>query len=315
MQKSKRNKTITLNQDEIKYLSLSLIKDVKENIEINNIVNKVILGSMFDVYKYLPDSFVDLLILDPPYNLNKDFGEVSFKRMSDDKYRDYFEDIIIKLKHTLKANASIYVCGDWYNSSSLQSVLSKHFNVRNRITWQREKGRGAKKNWKNAHEDIYFATMSNEYTFNVDKVKTRKSVIAPYKENGKPKDWKETEDGNFRDTYPSNFWDEMSVPYWSMSENTEHPTQKPEKLMAKLILASSNENDIIFDPFLGSGTSCVVAKKLGRQYIGIEIDKIYASVSMKRILDANLGDRIQGYSDGVFWQRNSLNSSKKDKQK
>ena len=106
MQKSKRNKTITLNQDEIKYFYEYLIKDVKENIEISNIVNKIILGNMFDAYKYLPQSFVDLLILDPPYNLNKDFGEVSFKRMSDDKYSDYFEDIIIKLKHTLKPIAT-----------------------------------------------------------------------------------------------------------------------------------------------------------------------------------------------------------------
>ena len=113
-------------------------------------------------------------------------------------------------------------------------------------------------------EDIWFATLSNKYTFNVDDVKIRRKVIAPYRIEGKPKDWTETEDGNFRDTCPSNFWDDISVPYWSMSENTAHPTQKPEKLIAKLILASSNADDFIFDPFLGSGTTSVVAKKLGR---------------------------------------------------
>ena len=69
-----------------------------------------------------------------------------------------------------------------------------------------------------------------------------------YKVDGKPKDWEETESGNFRNTYPSNFWDDISIPYWSMPENTAHPTQKPEKLLAKLILASSNPGDIVFDP-------------------------------------------------------------------
>lgn len=306
MTKSKKNKTIVLNQSEVEVLSKHLVKDIRDGTEVSDIIDKIILGDILNISHCLPSSFVDLLILDTPYNLNKDFGGMSFKRLSIDEYLQYFENIILKIKHTLKPNASIYVCGDWYTSTSLHMVLSKHFNVQNRITWQREKGRGAKKNWKNSHEDIYFATMSKDYTFNVDKVKTRKRVIAPYKVNGVPKDWQETEEGNFRDTYPSNFWNDLSIPYWSMAENTEHPTQKPEKLLAKLILASSNENDIVFDPFLGSGTSCVVAKKLARKYLGVEINEIYASLSMKRVLEAKVNDRIQGYNDGVFWERNSL---------
>ena len=69
----------------------------------------------------------------------------------------------------------------------------------------------------------------------------------------------ETDDGNYRNTCPSNFWDDITVPFWSMPENTAHPTQKPEKLLAKLILASSREGDTVFDPFLGSGTTAVTA--------------------------------------------------------
>ena len=88
--------------------------------------------------------------------------------------------------------------------------------------------------------------------FGVDAVKLRKKVIAPYKIDGKPKDWMETANGNYRDTYPSNFWDDITIPFWSMPENTAHPTQKPEKLIAKIILASSLEEDIIFNPFLES---------------------------------------------------------------
>ena len=85
-------------------------------------------------------------------------------------------------------------------------------------------------------EDIWFATKGRDYIFNADAVKIRRKVVAPYTKDGMPKDWEKTENGNFRNTYPSNFWDDISVPYWSMPENTAHPTQKPEKLLAKLIL-------------------------------------------------------------------------------
>ena len=174
-------------------------------------------------------------------------------------------------------------------------------------TWQREKGRGAKTNWKNSTEDIWFGTLSDDYYFDVDAVKQKRKVIAPYKENGQPKDWQETAEGNFRLTHPSNFWDDISIPYWSMPENTDHPTQKPEKLIAKLILASCPQNGVVFDPFLGSGTTSVVAKKLGRHYVGVEVNEEYGCWAEKRlaIADDNIG--IQGYSGGVFWERNTLN--------
>jgi site-specific DNA-methyltransferase (adenine-specific) len=183
--------------------------------------------------------------------------------------------------------------------------------VRNRITWEREKGRGAKKNWKNNTEDIWFCTVGDEYTFNVDAVKIKRRVIAPYRnQSGEPKDWNETENGNYRLTFPSNLWSDITVPFWSMPENTNHPTQKPEKLIAKLVLASSNLGDIVFDPFLGSGTSAVVAKKLGRRYGGIELNKEYCCWILKRLQLAESDTRIQGYADGVFWERNSQNNSK-----
>ena len=109
-------------------------------------------------------------------------------------------------------------------------------------------------------EDIWFATNSNNYRFNLDAVKIRKKVIAPYRIDGKPKDWAKTENGNYRDTCPSNFWDDITISFWSMAENTAHPTQKSEKLIAKIMLASSSKGDVVFDPFLGSGTTSVVAK-------------------------------------------------------
>lgn len=154
-------------------------------------------------------------------------------------------------------------------------------------------------------EDIFFATVGESYTFNLDKVKQRKKVVAPYKEDGKPKDWEETADGKFRDSCPSNFWDDITVPYWSMAENTSHPTQKPEKLLAKLILASSNENDVVLDPFAGSGSTGVTAEKLNRRYICIEQNPLYCAWAEYRLEKAGMDKTIQGYEDGVFWERNS----------
>jgi len=308
--KAGRNKTIDISVEEGKhYLDRCIRLDRKVNIE--SIINKTIIGDTFEVVKYLPEKFVDLLIVDPPYNMDKDFHGNKFKRTSDELYAEYTEGWIEMIKPLLKETASIYVCCDWHSSPVIGLALKKHFYVQNRITWQREKGRGALSNWKNAMEDIWFATNSSSYVFNVESVKIRRRVMAPYRINGKPKDWEETEEGRFRNTYPSNFWDDISVPYWSMSENTAHPTQKPEKLLAKLILASSNVGDVVFDPFLGSGSSSVVAKKLNRRYVGIEKNEQYCVWAEKRLEMADTDKSIQGYVDGVFWERNTTLLQKK----
>ena len=132
-------------------------------------------------------------------------------------------------------------------------------------------------------------------------------MLAPYRVDGSPKDWTESEDGNYRDTCPSNFWDDITIPFWSMPENTAHPTQKPEKLMAKIILASTNENDMILDPFAGSGTTAVVAKKLGRHFVGIEKEEQYCVWAQYRLEKAEENKEIQGFSEGVFHERNFNN--------
>lgn len=293
-----------IKKSDIRKFSPNLLK-LKDIAKISDIKNKVINQNVFGAAKFLPESFVDLLIVDPPYNLTKSFNRQVFKKKNLNEYADWIEELILKLLHILKPNASIYFCSDWYSSTSVHLVLSKYFRVRNRITWEREKGRGSQKNWKQNSEDIWFCTLTDDYTFNVDDIKLKRKVIAPYKhKNGKPKDW--NLDDNFRLTYPSNIWNDLSVPFWSMPENTEHPTQKPEKLMAKLILASSNKRQMIFDPFLGSGTSAVVAKKLGRNFGGIEIDKKFACLSELRLSQAKNGDKIQGYTDGTFWERNTF---------
>ena len=309
-EKSRRNKTIDISvEDGRQYLERCISVDSK--VELSEIIDRTILGDFFEVIPHLPSGFVDLLIVDPPYNLDRDFNGRKFKKTTDDLYIEYTESWVEKIAPLLKPNASIYVCCDWQSSSIIESVLKKHFIIQNRITWQRDKGRGALSNWKNGMEDIWFATNSKNYTFNVEDVMVRRKVIAPYKVDGKPKDWEETTSGNFRNTYPSNFWGDISIPYWSMSENTAHPTQKPEKLLAKLILASSNPGDVVFDPFLGSGSTAVTAKKLNRHFAGIEMNEQYCVWVEKRLEMANVDSTIQGYANGVFWERNTSALQKK----
>lgn len=300
-----RNRTVTLQPDEVDFLKSQII--TPDKIDSQNLVNQTINGDLLSVIDFIPDEFADLIIIDPPYNLTKNFNGLHFNSRTESKYDDYLASWFPKVCRKLKSNGSLYICGDWKCTSSLQRAVENELTILNRITWQREKGRGAKSNWKNGMEDIWYAVKNpNDYYFDVEAVKMKRKVIAPYKVDGIPKDWQEENDGNFRLTYPSNFWDDISIPFWSMPENTDHPTQKPEKLYAKLILASSKPGAMIFDPFLGSGTASVVAKKLGRKYCGIEMNEEYCLLCQKRLQMAEKDSSIQGYKDGVFWERNSL---------
>ena len=301
--KSSRNKTMVLTEEDKQLLEKNILKEDLE-FSVKNITNKIILGDTLTIIPKLPKEFIDLLIIDPPYNLSKNYNGNKFQERSEQDYLEYLDTWFSQLIPCLKLESSIYVCCDWKSSQAIYTIMSKYLIIQNRITWQREKGRGANQNWKNGMEDIWFATLSKKYYFNIDAVKIKRKVIAPYKKDGVPKDWEDTKDGKFRLTFPSNFWDDISIPYWSMPENTEHPTQKPEKLIAKLILASSKEGDFVFDPFLGSGTTAVVAKKLNRLYAGIEQNIEYCLLGEKRLKKTEIDNSIQGYT-GVFWERNS----------
>ena len=289
---------------------------IPEKVSLKDIENQTVNQDLFAILDWLPASFVDLLFVDPPYNLTKSFNSGTFRERSLEEYSEWFESWFSGLLRTLKPTASVYVCGDWRSSTVIHGVLEKHLRVRNRITWEREKGRGAKSNWKNCSEDIWFCTVSDDYVFNVEAVRLKRRVMAPYTDSGgMPKDWRRTKEGGYRLTHPSNIWTDLTVPFWSMPENTDHPTQKPEKLLAKIILASSNPDDVVFDPFLGSGTTSVVAKKLGRRYVGVEIDETYCCLAEKRLAMAEQDKIIQGYDEGVFWERNSFKNRRSKEEK
>ena len=307
-ERAPRNRTINLTEQEIEIYRRRI---VYSEINLKDFQNKIICGDAFEILKRLPENSFDLMFADPPYNLTKNFGENSFRQTSLEDYENWLDSWLKETVRLLKPTASVYVCGDWRSASAIQRVGMKYFKLRNRITWEREKGRGALSNWKNAAEDIWFFTAGDDYVFNTEAVKIKRKVLAPYTENGKPKDWQQSAGGNFRLTAPSNLWTDLTVPFWSMPENTVHPTQKPEKLLAKIILASSNENDLILDPFLGSGTTAVVAKKLNRNFVAIEADENYCLLAEKRLDLAEIDKTIQGFADGIFWERNSRNSGKR----
>lgn len=306
--RSPRNRTLTLSPEEQTDYANQLIRPSESFREVC-IRDRIICGNLFAVADFLPKSCVDLMIIDPPYNLDKNFDGFKFSRTDEKSYQDYIESWLVKLLPALKPTATVYICGDWKCSAAIYEVVQRYLVVRNRITWQRDKGRGARANWKNNTEDIWFATVGNDYYFDADAVRVRKKVIAPYRQNGEPKDWKETEDGKFRMTCASNFWDDITIPYWSMPENTDHPTQKPEKLIAKLILASSAPGDFVFDPFLGSGTTAVTAKKLKRHFSGVELNENYCALALKRLALADVNSAIQGYHDSIFHSRNDKGQS------
>lgn len=272
-------------------------------------------GDTMKILPLLPRGYFDLIIVDPPYNLNKNFHGNSFSKMKVEDYRAYTKEWLDLVYPLLSDGGTIYVCCDWQSGIVIGELLPEYFTVHNRITWQREKGRGALTNWKNGHEDIWFATKGDNYKFNLEKVKIRRRVLATYRENGQAKDWERGADGAYRDTCPSNLWDDITVPFWSMEENTAHPTQKPEKLIAKLILASSDEGDKILDPFLGSGTTSVVAKKLGRHYVGIEQNPTYCSWTEERLERADEDKKIQGYDGERFYERHTnIRRNKRDEE-
>lgn len=303
--RSSRNKTIQLSVEEKSYFGKKILKESSSYTE-RKIENQVLCGDSIKVLPQLPKEFIDLVVTDPPYNMTKIYAGEKFSKTNAEEYELWLRSWIEPLIPLLKPNASLYVCTEWQCSSTVEKVLRDYFYVRNRITWEREKGRGAQHNWKNAAEDIWFCTVSNDYYFNADAVRLKRKVIAPYRHvNGDPKDWADEGDEKFRLTAPSNLWTDISVPFWSMPENTEHPTQKPEKLIAKLILASSKEGDFVFDPFLGSGTTAVTAKKLSRRFAGIEREKDYALLALKRLQMAEKQPEIQGFKDGCFWERNT----------
>ena len=275
---------------------------------------KVYNESCLESSTFIEESSVDLFFCDPPYFISGTASKqnlITGDRMDWDRQWPSKEAFYLwsvqwmsLMYKQLKPTGSAYVCICWEHSGKFQELLSNTgFRIVNRITWKRDKGRGAKTNWKSMHEDIWFVTKSANYTFNIEDVMVEKTVVAPYRDStGAPKDWFIDADGNKkRYTYPGNIWTDFVVPFWSMKEvrsyaktkktpsNTliKHNTQKPKDLVKRCLLASSNKGDLVVDYFSGAGTTAVAAVELGRKAIVFDTNTLCI-----KMLEARLQNEI-----------------------
>lgn len=232
-------------------------------------VNRLICGDATKEMMNIPDSSVDLIIADPPYNLGKNYGNNRDARTKNE-YEAFTHAWLSQAVRLLKPTGSIYVFMGVRFISKLFSMLEDdfclHFN--GWITWHYTQGMGRKKGFSPRHEDILYFNKGQKYTFNLDDVRIPQKY---YRKRN-----------NMAGANPGDVWQFSHVHYCS-AERENHPTQKPEALIERMIRASSNTGDLVLDPFSGSGTTCRVASVLSRDWIGIDVNPEYVVTSQKRI--------------------------------
>lgn len=241
----------------------------------------LILGDCLKALDGILDESVDLVFADPPYNIGKKFGEFLDKWDSDEDYAAWAEVWLEKVIKKLKPTGSLYVMSSTQCIPYIDLYLRKKLTIMGRIVWAYDSsGVQAKTYFGSMYEPILFAVKnSKNYTFNADDIRVeaktgakrklidyRKAVPTPYNTS----------------KIPGNVWEYARVRY-RMPEYEEHPTQKPEALLERIIKASSNPGDVVLDPFSGTFTTSAVAQKLGRKSIGIEANKDYFKIGLRRL--------------------------------
>ena len=235
-------------------------------------------GDAVELLKTFPDDSVDLVCTDPPYNLGKNYGNnIDWKQWHE--YEEFTRSWLKETKRILQPTGSLYVFMGIRFISQLFLILQEmNFHLNGWITWHYTQGMGRIKGFSPRHEDILYFKKSDKYTFNLDDIRIPQKF---YRKRN-----------NMKGANPGDVW-QFSHLHYSNPERLDHPTQKPEALMKRIILASSNENDLVLDPFVGSGTTCVAAKMLGRKWIGIDVNPGYIEISRERLRKkASLFDSI-----------------------
>jgi site-specific DNA-methyltransferase (adenine-specific) len=231
--------------------------------------DRLICGDAAAEMAQMPDACVHLIIADPPYNLGKDYGNNTDMRVWDE-YETSTRAWLSEARRLLVPNGSIYVfMGVRFIAklfTMMEEELGLHFN--GWITWHYTQGMGRRTGFSPRHEDILYFTCSDDYTFNLDGVRVPQKY---YRERN-----------NMAGANPGDVWQFSHVHYCS-AERRDHPTQKPEALMERMIRASSNVGDMVMDPFVGSGTTCRVASILGRRWIGIDANPSYIEMTRCRM--------------------------------
>ena len=231
--------------------------------------NMLICGDAAETMKTLPDASVDLIVADPPYNLGKDYG-VTTDNIDWQAYHVFTMQWLDEAVRLLKPTGSLYVFMGVRYISKLFGLLEDHYSLRFNgwVTWHYTQGMGRKRGFSPRHEDILYFTKSDKFTFNLDAVRV-------------PQKYHRARN-NMDGANPGDVWEFSHVHYCSV-ERLPHPTQKPEALIDRIVRASSLPDDLVLDPFAGSGTTCRVAQLAGRHWIGIEINPDYVAMAQQRV--------------------------------
>lgn len=243
---------------------------------------KIYLGDAVEVLsRFVHDHSVDLVFADPPYNIGKKFGDFDDRWPDDASYAHWcFQWLNLCLKK-LKPTGSLYLMTSTQAMPYLDLYLRERMTIQTRIVWHYDSsGVQAKQRFGSVYEPILHCVMDPKtFTFNADAV----AVEARTGAKRKLIDYRKPVPAPYSSTkIPGNVWYYPRVRY-RMAEYEEHPTQKPESLLKRIIAASSNPGDVVLDPFSGSFTACSVAHQMGRQVIGIERNLDYFKIGLRRL--------------------------------
>ncbi len=236
---------------------------------------KILCGDAIKKMQELKSKSVDLIIADPPYNLGKDYGNGSDTK-NFEEYIQFTKKWTKEATRIVKQTGTIYVFMGFRFISYLYKILEKEnsLNFVNWICWHYTQGMGKKKGFSPRHDDILIFTNSNKYTFNLDSIRVPQKY---YRSRN-----------NMRGANPGDVWGFSHIHY-CQDNRQDHPTQKPEGLIERMVLASSNEGDLVVDPFSGSGTTIRVCQQLNRNCIGIELNEDYVEMTKKRLSEKFTG--------------------------
>jgi len=243
-------------------------------------LNRVFCEDALSGMARIPDGAVDLIITDPPYGLGKDYGNDSDK-LDADAYLRWMEQWIDLALPKLKSTGSLYICLTWRYSPEIFVMLKQRMTMLNEIIWDRRVPSmgGSVRNYTSVHDTIGFFAKQKGYYFDLD------AIRIPYDA--------ETKKARSRSIFVGAKWLELGYnpkDLWSVSrlhrehpERADHPTQKPLEIIERMVKASCPPGGVILDPFMGSGTTAVAAKRCGRNYVGFELNSDYCGVIEKRL--------------------------------
>jgi DNA modification methylase len=226
-------------------------------------------GNAIDLMDTLPSNSVDLIIADPPYNLGKDYGN-NLDNIEFDEYIKFSKNWLSSANRIIKPTGTIYVFMGVRFISYLYDILERELNLsfNTWITWHYTQGIGKTKGFSPRHDDILMFTKSKKFTFNLDAIRVPQKY---YRERN-----------NMRGANPGDVW-EFSHVHYCQDNRQPHPTQKPEGLIERMVLASSNEGDFVLDPFCGSGTTLRVCQQINRNSLGFELNPDYVQMTQERL--------------------------------